>query len=104
MFIVCKPPFLDSFQSEWYLQYYNDHIRLLLMLGGMYLYVHSHGVKFTFNDLPLLYPPAFPFFSPDMDPLKNLGKQLQVNTPDLLTPLSDQDRISPCNINTTSRK
>ena len=105
MFIDCKPPFLDSFQSEWYLQYYNDHIRLLVMLGGMYLYVHSHGVKFTFNDFPLLSPPpAIPFFSPDMDPLKNLGKQLQVNTPDLLTHLSDQDRISPCNINTTSRR
>ena len=104
MFIDCKPPFVDSFQSEWYLQYYNDHIRLLVMLGGMYLYVHSHGVKFTFNDFPLLSPPAIPFFSPDMDPLKNLGKQLQVNTPDLLTPLSDQDRISPCNINTTSRR
>ena len=60
---------------------------------GIYLYVHSHGVKFTFNDFPLLSPPAppppSPFFSPDMDPLKNLGEQLQVNTPDLLTPLSD---------------
>ena len=61
------------------------------MLGGIYLYVHSHGVKFTFNDFPLLSPPPppSPFFSPDMDPLKNLGEQLQVNTPDLLTPLSD---------------
>ena len=40
------------------------------------------------------------FFSPDMDPSKNLGKQLQANTSDFLTLVSDQDTI---NINTTSR-
>ena len=40
------------------------------------------------------------FFSPDMDPSKNLGKQLKANTSDFLTLVSDQDTI---NINTTSR-
>ena len=40
------------------------------------------------------------FFSPGMDPSKNLGKQLQANTSDFLTLVSDQDTI---NINTTSR-
>ena len=93
MFIDCKPPFLDSFQSEWYLQYYNDHIRLLVMLGEyicMYtLMVSSSPLMIFLSSPPPPPPPPSPFFSPDMDPLKNLGEQLQVNTPDLLTPLSD---------------